>query len=159
MQHTPKYFSMKKIFKTLIISGSMVFIVQCGKDDEKAAVTSSFAAVYATLSSDNALCTSCHAPTLEADVAGANLVYTTQAEAYEDLTGKTSTAPGCTSIKLVAGGAPADSYLLAVLFDDYRADIGCSTITSHDLRLTTARDILDAEKATFVNWISAGAAQ
>ena len=159
MHQTPKYSSVMKIFKTLLVSGSMVFIIQCGKDDEKAAVTSSFAPVYATLSSDNALCTSCHAPTLEADVADANLVYTTQADAYGDLTSKNSTAPGCSSIKLVASGAPADSYLMAVLFEDYRADIGCSTITSHDLRLTTARDILDAEKATFVNWITAGAAQ
>ena len=112
---------------------------RCGTNSSTPA-SGTFGSVYVALTTSN--CTICHVPTGSATKQyGTQLDLSTKATAYTTLLTKTVTGAQsktkCGNVKLVSQGNAKNSYLAAVLFNDYGSVNNfagvpnCAPITTH----------------------------
>lgn len=127
------------------------------KPSDSAAVDSTFTGLYNNLFSQD--CADCHRGSASDPLAG-ELDFRTASDAYVTLTtlGATGTgsAGACSGVSIVASTV-SQSYLMAVLFEDYNSDIGgCTPIDDH-VNSANISSLADLYKSALITWINNGA--
>jgi len=107
-------------------------------------------------------CADCHTPGGSGTLAGVQLDFSTQAQAYSTLLNKSvtgTTSVGiCSGVAIVTEGRPESSYLAAVLIPSYQISdfggvSGCTPLNTH----TEEQYLTSAQQTQIEKWISAGA--
>ena len=152
----------KDLFSLFLALFMAIILVNCGGDKDESTddtVQPTFSSLYNKVFVS--ACVSCHAPGESAyDTDGVIIDFRTAAQAYTDLTTRSSTGPGsgvCNGTAYIAADA-ADSYLAAVVVEDVATSFnvgGCTTpLATHYNGLTS---LSAAEINALSQWINNGA--
>ena len=158
------------LLKLVLFFALSLFFINCSSDKEETATdkeesaTPSFTSLYNNVFGTTN-CASCHQPGGQAfDTDGVELDFSTQANAYNTLTSKNVTGATsigtCNGVAIVASAA-TNSYLAAVLYDDYATSSfgGVASCTPYSARRQDANlsSLASQYKSTLIDWINAGA--
>jgi hypothetical protein len=155
----PRKTALAKPVVTVLCAGAVVLLlVRCGSSSNTSSSSLTFTAVYSnTLQPE---CARCHIPNAAGSLAGATINFTTQASAFQSLTGAKVSARDvvgtCGSVNLVTPGTASTSYITATtISSSYSTNFvvaGCTPYSHPGLPALSATDI-----SNLVGWINAGA--
>ncbi len=148
-----------KMMRSWICLALAIIVWSCGKDEEKAAI-SSFSTIYSDNFSESSgnSCGTCHAEGGEAmdRVPSIPLDFSTEVRALDTLKNSMPAITECNTLKYVIAGATAKSLLLPSLFIGHHQDgFGSLADCVPSNRHHDERFALD--EATIVSWIRDGA--